>query len=309
MWNGEVFEGLSATNCLKNDTAFVSKLFLTEIENIRADDHTESSSVTSAIIRALCKIRGPYAFIYYHKLSSTVVFGRDPFGRRSLLIHRDIHQSIACVSSVIPDEWDTDISGAWEEIKPDGVYFLPRLPGDLPNNEIPMTPWPEHITRLGRSPPFPMESSFAMDRDAAAHGFLCHLCGAVARRVARLRPSYPSPLEVQLDPTETAVSSCRVGVLFSGGIDSVLLAACLHLALPILDPIDLLNVTFLGCDTSPQLVGSCHADSPSSTGESSIPRSSCPPPVPPTVSRQLVPVRSPDRLAAIAAVAELKVSL
>ena len=39
---------------------------------------------------------------------------------------------------------------------------------------------------------------------------------------------------------------CKVGILFSGGIDSVLLAALLHEILPMDEPIDLLNVTFDG---------------------------------------------------------------
>jgi hypothetical protein len=40
--------------------------------------------------------------------------------------------------------------------------------------------------------------------------------------------------------------SCSVGVLFSGGIDSVLLSAVLHTCLPPDEPIDLINVTFDG---------------------------------------------------------------
>ena len=40
---------------------------------------------------------------------------------------------------------------------------------------------------------------------------------------------------------------CRVGVLFSGGIDSVVLAALLHLCMDdAQEPIDLINVAFTG---------------------------------------------------------------
>lgn len=45
---------------------------------------------------------------------------------------------------------------------------------------------------------------------------------------------------------EDTAPICSVGVLFSGGIDSVLLSAVLHTCLPPDEPIDLINVTFDG---------------------------------------------------------------
>lgn len=80
---------------------------------------------------------------------------------------------------------------------------------------------------------------------------------------------------------------CRVGVLFSGGIDSVVLAALLHLSLSDPDePIDLLNVAF----TSAGEEGSCQ----NSTAQHQV------------VEKSKSEPPAPDRLAAISALKELK---
>ena len=42
-------------------------------------------AIASRIAEALKAVHGPYAFIYWHAPSGTLFYGRDPFGRRSLL--------------------------------------------------------------------------------------------------------------------------------------------------------------------------------------------------------------------------------
>lgn len=94
LWNGEVFGGLSTHVYGQNDTIDVLNGLNTVCASL---DH--SNDIGEAISFFLSSIYGPYAFIYYHKLSNCVFFGRDPFGRRSLLILRSEH-TIHALSSV-----------------------------------------------------------------------------------------------------------------------------------------------------------------------------------------------------------------
>jgi hypothetical protein len=99
-------------------------------------------------------------------------------------------------------------------------------------------------------------------------------------------------------------SECgKIGVLFSGGIDSVLLTAVLHTVLAAHLSIDLLNVTFIKSAAPSGTAEAC-------AGPETVKRDS-----PSTLrhgQRTKIAVDdapSPDRLAAIAAYLELQVSL
>ena len=82
---------------------------------------------------------------------------------------------------------------------------------------------------------------------AAAGTFKTLLTAAVQRRVDALSSSSCASREGEEETTTRTAPLPRIGVLFSGGIDCVLLAALLHLCLPDpLEPIDLINVTFFG---------------------------------------------------------------
>ena len=64
-----------------SDTLFLSKKF-SEI-----GEEEETAKISSSIRNILSKVQGPYAFIFYHAKTKEIYFGRDPFGRRSLLFH------------------------------------------------------------------------------------------------------------------------------------------------------------------------------------------------------------------------------
>jgi hypothetical protein len=70
------------------------------------------------------------------------------------------------------------------------------------------------------------------------HQFIYEISESVRRRIVSIPPRSPAT-----DGTRSA----RVGVLFSGGIDCLLLALMAHChLLPIDEPIDLINVAFAG---------------------------------------------------------------
>ncbi|XP_063962595.1 uncharacterized protein LOC129271544 isoform X1 [Lytechinus pictus] len=70
LWNGEVFDGLEVQG--RNDTSVLSDLLC------RARNAQDILNVMGAI-------RGPWSFIYWKEKTSQLWFGRDFFGRRSLL--------------------------------------------------------------------------------------------------------------------------------------------------------------------------------------------------------------------------------
>ncbi|XP_077392240.1 asparagine synthetase domain-containing protein 1 [Festucalex cinctus] len=71
LWNGEVFGGLEVLPT-ENDTAVVLR-------------HLSSCSSQADFLSVLSAIRGPWGFVYYQTSRDCLWFGRDYFGRRSLL--------------------------------------------------------------------------------------------------------------------------------------------------------------------------------------------------------------------------------
>ena len=82
--------------------------------------------------------------------------------------------------------------------------------------------------------------SEAADGQAAAVRLLTALSAAVRRRVCNV-PEQPSP---RLEADGAIGGGARVAVLFSGGIDCMVLARLADLHLPTEQPIDLINVAF-----------------------------------------------------------------
>ena len=118
---------------------------------------------------------------------------------------------------------------------------------------------------------------------------LSALLSAVRCRVSSVGFKHPA-LVGKTETEDVAASSrkCRVGVLFSGGIDSVVLAALLHLCMDdALEPIDLLNVAFTG-------TGDATGDDQNTDVRTAD-------------SKNKTEAPAPDRLAAISALRELKI--
>lgn len=368
LWNGEVFgwdDRIAHKFDLKygeSDTAAISQYLRAVIGAC-----TSASAVAQIITTALASIHGPYAFIYFHKPSSSLHFGRDPFGRRSLLILSTsgtvdsdgggIAQSVqnACddgvlaLTSVAPpaacdgsNHTGRSTSGTsaevteerWLEVDISGLYTVENVLGAVANARCYGTPWPSDRVRLARGS-YLRTTLVATDADSSANTdapeqlFLQTVQNAVDRRVRSIvgQSDVPRPVSppstgqgtaenavrqadvtgcdaVSGDVTDSSASSSptaessvasKVGVLFSGGIDSVLLSALLHRSLDPVLAIDLLNVTFLkdGTATHDGDTDATHTAPRAAQGEPMIIKED--------------PQPSPDRVAAIAAHQELQV--
>ncbi|XP_056145488.1 asparagine synthetase domain-containing protein 1 [Lampris incognitus] len=274
MWNGEVFGGLPI-NSVDNDTDILSqKLF--------------ACNSPSEILSILSYVRGPWAFVYYQQVGNYLWFGRDFFGRRSLLWQFDADEGALTLTSVAVQAFGSERS-LWQEVPAVGVYRIDlkaaaqtglltfevypwtHVGGNLspvfseikweglPNNCVAMMNQSGIVLTSPVSPLNMMLPKSLNERTfcASLHpsvedleqflvytgranevdGLIDVLSEAVRQRVQCL----PSGGQENLPSNEYQAT---VAILFSGGIDSMVLAALADRHIPTHQPIDLLNVAF-----------------------------------------------------------------
>ncbi|XP_069126175.1 asparagine synthetase domain-containing protein 1-like [Argopecten irradians] len=113
LWNGEIFGGIEVGD-KENDTQILLK-------------ELSGSSDPGHLLSTLAKVQGPWAFVYWEEKTKHLWFGRDMFGRRSLLWHLPQNRKepfILSSTKVGPQEF--------REIPSVGIYCLhfPDVPGE-----------------------------------------------------------------------------------------------------------------------------------------------------------------------------------
>eukprot|EP00760_Papus_ankaliazontas_P025462 PhM_4_TR2722/c2_g1_i1/m.57762 len=198
-----------------------------------------------SLMRMFEAVEGPYACLVYCRSLNHIFVIRDPLGRRSLMYSRDVPDTIIAISSVATTSHATY---AWKEFGVEGMYVLEMDDQDNSNNGFSFrcVTWPTRKTHGhpikmwdgGREMAMPsvpnhptQHPSFQPNPDIDTHP----LCFATQYLTAlyeavRIRTLWaPQP----------------IGVLFSGGIDSMILAALAHWCVPDPSaPIELINVAF-----------------------------------------------------------------
>lgn len=274
LWNGEVFGGLTVGPD-ENDTQVLFH-------------HLTMAQNASDVVSVLSQLKGPWAFIYYQKLKRCIWFGRDFFGRRSLLWKFNSERSSFTLTSVASQPVD-NITSQWQEVPPHGVYrfdledisqrgtFTFELypwvfQGDDEPNHIQESKWEGlpcsvsvniNSSRLSlTSPVCSMNTSISspetveQDQNASQTSvenlkerltntekremvdkLIDVLCEAIRKRVQYQPSQDQSALPLN-------ITKADVAILFSGGIDSMILAALADRHVPAEKPIDLLNVAF-----------------------------------------------------------------
>lgn len=265
-WNGEVFGYDQRHDAVledASDTQFLAQELL-----------AAASSSVDSLMGVFKRIQGPFAIVWLHEASQRVYFGHDRFGRRSLLSRqrttgRNLLVELAgqaqdqnststsltvdaqdlagfCLSSVsfTDDESESLLpsSYSFDEVPSTGIYVL-----DLGQNRLEFHAFDRLLALDATALPTPKDlydcalplyaapSSPQASLEQAANGLLIALSNAVGVRV-RTIPKLASP---------SSSDAARVGVLFSGGLDSVVLAALTHFhVVDPAEPIDLLNVCF-----------------------------------------------------------------
>lgn len=208
----------------ESDTAWLVQ----QISECEANAQGDSWEPFAQALRDLLeRLHGPFALAVWSPRRRALFCGRDKLGRRSLVAART-EGGAACVSSVPAYPVD-----AWGEVPVTGLFVL-----DLQDTSQPSVhnmPWREAC--LFAQPWWWAASpeQLPMDRQTTAvEDFARILAAAVERRVRG----------VAGDPERLAADAPRVGLLFSGGLDSTVLAALAAEALPQGATIELLNVAF-----------------------------------------------------------------
>ncbi|KAM4558465.1 asparagine synthetase domain-containing protein 1 [Odontesthes bonariensis] len=273
LWNGEIFGGLPVMPG-ENDTAVMSQRLST-------------CNKPSEILTVLSAVRGPWGFVYYQKAGDYLWFGRDFFGRRSLLWKFDAAISALTLTSVATQISTTDTSN-WKEIPAVGVYRVDlKAVAEAGSVSFEIFPWahggkdviPPCCETIAESTPrgcsgvmnqsglvltspvCPLNMSIPKSLNTTeihqkSHVSVSdleelliskektdevnHLIGVLSEAVRRRVQSLP--FRPENPPFTNGYAS--IGILFSGGIDSMILAALANRHVPAHQPIDLLNVAF-----------------------------------------------------------------
>ncbi|NXS95775.1 ASND1 protein, partial [Jacana jacana] len=287
LWNGEIFNGVHVGD-LENDTEIMFH-------------HLASCSSEADILSLFSSLQGPWSFIYYQASRHSLWFGRDYFGRRSLLwqFGKEV-DSAFCLTSV---SVYFESGNQWQEVPASGIFkidlkacattkclsltlfpwkyscteqaveeifinVLDQVSKDLPNHislvmnesklclRAPVVPLNKTISEVSGECPGTnisniihvvsvetLQGFLAEDhKKKSVHRFIDVLDEAVKRRVLSLfREEDQKTREVPSMSNRKA----HVAVLFSGGIDSMVIAALADKHVPLEEPIDLLNVAFL----------------------------------------------------------------
>ncbi|KAK7694458.1 hypothetical protein QCA50_001644 [Cerrena zonata] len=233
-WNGEIFEGIEVSP--------------EENDGIKLFGLLQKTETAEDIRDILGCIEGPYALVYYHKALQKIFIARDPLGRRSLLVHMPNEQNprflLSSVSIGAHPLYDL------EELSTRSIFYIDvdqlsttemlnfdtcllSLPRQRPENPLPFA-IPQTVNRV-----IPGEEPSVKDLDhipdylvKAVDDLIYHLDRSVMLRVRDI-PQH-----------SCSKGNARVAVLFSGGIDSTMLAYLAHRHIPLDEPIDLLNVGF-----------------------------------------------------------------
>lgn len=218
-WNGEAWR-VGGKNIVGNDSEEIFGLLLS------ASTASESES-SREISRILSEIAGPFAFVFYNALTSTIYFGRDRLGRRSLLIDASSTklQSLSLAST------STRSNPSISEVTTDVIHSISLARGKIELNRV---SW--------------QTSGLLLNRSVASELIVPGIPSLLSRE--KLRSYLTEALQLRVrdipDHSHCQISegSAKVAILFSGGLDCTLLARITHSVLPLDEAVDLINVAF-----------------------------------------------------------------
>ncbi|KAL3654307.1 hypothetical protein CASFOL_003988 [Castilleja foliolosa] len=270
VYNGEIYGGINIGSD-RNDTEILMQSLRQCCSFISS---TCSEENRKTVPELLSRIRGPWALVYWQDSSKTLWFGRDAFGRRSLLVHWPTqHDPRLLLSSVSPPSSTQQHYGIengkekvelnfWEELSC-GIYSISMSPdktdghliGQVKKHEWTdpelksLIAWERALIEPKHEDLSVHFSKVQIKQENGSSGLeseisqkvLMALRESVMRRTA-LNRIYQDFLGSHGQEKYNA----PIAVLFSGGLDSMIIAALLHQCIDSEYDIDLLNVSFDG---------------------------------------------------------------
>jgi asparagine synthetase B (glutamine-hydrolysing) len=296
-WNGEVFGDYPRVEPGENDTFLVYNSLQTHLhKNVYdcANNSTHGVSIESLgdqILSFFSKVEGPYSFVYYDHSTSTLWWGRDSQGRRSLVYNTNHISNGLIISSTSFQVCNSEISVEdkkmnnnddmfieWQDVPTSGIFcaICPQQltnkknehqknttdsPSNTINNETTIVLIKEFPWKAAQRVYFNMASrKLISPPDNYVGGELYHtiLCNELEKAITRRLPDNSAlpkmPSTFSLAKTNNNNNSketqaiyetnSEIAVLFSGGLDSTVVAALLDKQYHKNKSIDLLNVCF-----------------------------------------------------------------
>ncbi|KAL7057917.1 hypothetical protein AAHC03_017250 [Spirometra sp. Aus1] len=266
LWNGEAY-------CHQGDAEISdTELIAKSIGN--------SGGEVDDILGVFQSINGPFAFVLIEPEQKRIFFGRDRFGRRSLVCKLAAGlTSLECLSSLVPFDESTseidangDTDTQWFEVPASGIYTAVLdesghfgLENWYPWSDKHLHYWEDcsfhRACQLSESVYHPI-SPMDLPCDESVQGDHVTALLQLLSAAVKVRVDQSAPTCRHCAP---AVNCChaRIGVLFSGGLDSAVLAALADRYVPPDQPIDLITVAF------EHLTGSSHEEKRRNKGPSS----------------------------------------
>ncbi|KAL5106192.1 Asparagine synthetase domain-containing protein 1 [Taenia crassiceps] len=228
LWDGAIYNDLTSVS----DAQYIA-------EKLSACDGS-----TDAVVRIFGSLHGPFAFVLVKRSEKCIFFGRDKFGRRSLVCNSDLSHLGSLGRS------GTDI---FVEVPASGIYMASAIPNGGFRVDF-WYPWSKDHLQFWSLHPFNMsvKRKFVLDcselktpqhlnEREPAYVLMSLLREAVAVRVRLVAPTCQMCFK---SSTESSCLHTRVGVLFSGGLDSAVIAALVDRCLAPDQPVDLITVAF-----------------------------------------------------------------
>lgn len=230
IWNGEIFN----SSLIKIDS--------NENDGLKLFEALDKAKTIQEIFDIFSSIKGPYSFVYLARRFNKIFYGRDRLGRRSLLIRTN--ENMIMLSSV--KVFSTHEKLEFDELKANGFYTIDLNENCL--NSISQIEWgseflQDKIVNFNDSVEkidYSNEETVKIQENLETL-----LLQSIKRRIDPFPHMCKSCYEAQKClKNENKCQHAKIGILFSGGLDSAVIAALVDKILPPLESIDLLNIAF-----------------------------------------------------------------
>ena len=245
LWNGEIF----ASNIVQVNSD--------ENDGLKLYECLSKTQSELEILDIISSIKGPYAFLYYDSKKEVIYFGRDRIGRRSLLIgnesNSDDNPTLLMLSSVRVSHSTLKKEYEFDELKANGIYKI-----DLKSSfKIDFIEWQsstqssvhgliDRISLLNENLN-PIQRS-TMEINEIKGNLIKILKDSIMRRVNPLpnlcKDCFSKATNLSKFNSTGKCDHSKLAILFSGGLDSAVIAALADQCIPASEPIDLLNIAF-----------------------------------------------------------------
>lgn len=231
-WNGEVYEMDDDEDMSSDSDRYNNSVSDTEVLSAMLNE--QGCTTLQDIAAVMSRVsNGEFAFCVVN--NTTVFYGRDQWGRRSLLVSESVDTWTLSSVALGP------LTLSWTEVPPGRVYQYSLETGET--DSLPLVQSTSIVNLPPCTPSVGKPSHVSQSTWDASLQLQQLLVRAVQRRCC--------------------CSSLRtegLGVLFSGGLDSVVLTALAAQLLPPSLPLDLLNVSFEDNSADRQAALQSHAE-------------------------------------------------